>query len=397
MKFNKVYILFPLLIIPIIIYSIFSEPSVPVKGFKIKSRDFNEKIVVSGTVTSENNSILSTEIAGKITSILYKEGDFVKKDDILLTLDTSKLDKDILQSEANLKLVKNEFLKLQNIDSNIANAEYAAAFANFKIFEKQYNKFKELYNKKMISELEFQNQENIYLNAKNKLISSKSTLGSLSSGPSKEISKNNIEIATLQVEALKKQKEKLILKAPYDGIITRKYMNIGEVVDIKSKLFNFYSLTDKYIEINLDEKYLSSVSLESEVYIYASNNRVDLFKGKIYYIGNDIDQDNGTAEIKIKILENEKDFVFGSTVNAIINTVNIKNQLLIPNEYILNEDLKNYVYLINNGIIEKKEVKLKNVLNNNLVISGISENDILIKEFNLKPGIKVKMVVENEI
>lgn len=311
-------------------------------GLEVSPRNLTEKIIVSGVVTSENTSSLATEVIGKVENIFYKEGDFIKKGDLLLGLDTSKIDKDVLQGEYNLLMAKNELLKLETTDIEVAQGEYLAAKDNVNIYKEQYNKYKKLYDKSLVSILEFQTQENLYSNAKNRYTTAVSRLNSLKSGSSKEILKNTVEIANENLNALKKQREKYSIRAPYDAVITRKKVNLGEIVEPQSELFTIYSLQDKYIDIDLDEKYLTNTKLKNNVKIYKSNDKSNLTDGEIYYFGPDISKENGTTQIKVKFLNNESLFLFGSTVNVIIEGNTFENTLIIPSDYVLNQDLKNY-------------------------------------------------------
>ncbi|MGL5054900.1 MAG: efflux RND transporter periplasmic adaptor subunit [Fusobacteriaceae bacterium] len=391
MKRNIFIILISIFFIIAFKYCVHLRTSPVVMGLKVVPRSLTEKIVVSGIVTSEKTSSLATEVVGKVENIFYKEGDLVKKDDLILSLDTSKIDREVVQGEYNLLMAKNELLKLETTDIEIAQAEYLSAKDNFNIYKEQYVKYKKLYDKSLVSVLEFQMQENLYSNAKNRYTAANSRLNSLKSGSSKEILKNTVEIANENLNVLKKQREKYTIRAPYDAIITRKKVNLGEIVESQSELFTIYSLEGKYIDIDLDEKYLTNTKLKNNVKIYKSNDKTNLTDGEIYYFGPDISKDNGTTQIKAKFLNNETSFLFGSTVNVIIEGDKFENSLIISNDYILNQDLKNYVYIVKNRKIIKKEVELKPVINDNIVISGLESGDIIINNFTLPDGTEVNV------
>ncbi len=362
-----------------------------VVALKITPRNLTEKVIVSGIITSEKTSVLATEVVGKVESIFYKEGDLVKKGDLLLSLDTSKIDRDVLQGEYNLLMAKNELLRLETTDLDVAQAEYLASKDNFNIYKEQYEKYKKLYDRSLVNILEYQAQENLYSSAKNRYTTASTKLKSLKSGSTKEISKNTVDIANENLNALKKEREKYSIKAPYDAIITRKNVNLGEVVESNSGLFTIYSIEDKYIDIDLDEKYLTNTKLKNSIKIYKTNDKSNLIDGEIYYFGPDVSKDNGTTQIKAKILQNEDSFIFGSTVNVIIEGNSFENKLIISSDYILNEDLKNYVYLIKNKKIVKREVSLYTVINDNVILSGLKEGDIIINNFTLSDGTKVNV------
>lgn len=396
MKKNILILVIGIVLVILFKYIVHLRQLPSVEALKIAPRNVTEKIIASGVVTSEKNSILSTEVTGRVENIFFKEGDTVKKGDILLTLDTSKIDREIVQGEAKLLMAKNEFLKLETTDLEMAQGEYLAAKENLNIYKEQYEKYKVLYDKNLVNILEFQSQENFYSSAKNRYTTAKANLNSLKSGPSKEILKNTIEIASENLNSLKKEREKYSIKAPYDAIITRKKGNLGEVVEPNSNLFTLYSVEDKYIEIDLDEKYLTNTTFKKEVKIYKSNDKSNLVDGEIYYFGPDISKENGTTQIKAKILKNSDSFLFGSTVNVVIEGNSFENAMVIPNDYILNQELKNYVYLLEGDKIKKQEVEIYPVINDNLICSGLKNGDLITNNFTLKDGtrVKIKAVVQ---
>ena len=73
-----------------------------------------------------------------------------------------------------------------------------------------------------------------------------------------------------------------------------------------------------------------------------------------------------------------------------------ENVMVIPNDYILNQELKNYVYLLEGDKIKKQEVEIYPVINDNLICSGLKNGDLITNNFTLKDGtrVKIKAVVQ---
>ncbi|MGL5428759.1 MAG: biotin/lipoyl-binding protein, partial [Cetobacterium sp.] len=79
-----------------------------VEAIKIKKENYTEKILVSGVVSGIENSIISSSLNGTIDKIFFKEGDFVKKGDLIAKFLTADIEASIKQKEAELISAKAE-------------------------------------------------------------------------------------------------------------------------------------------------------------------------------------------------------------------------------------------------------------------------------------------------
>jgi HlyD family secretion protein len=100
------------------------------------------------------------------------------------------------------------------------------------------------------------------------------------------------------------------------------------------------------------------------------------------------------GEVEVKLENPGGELTPGANVNASVETKEIRNAILAPKEAIRSVNNEEGVYVIANGTLEFRKVKLgaRNVVSA-VVLDGIREGDLVAlgPEANLKPGLKVQV------
>ena len=307
---------------------------IPVKTSKIKN-----KISLQSIIKTDQNIVLQPEFTGPISNIKVVEGQSVNKGDVLMIVDDGGLEQSVEFQKEQLKLSKT-------------------------IFERQSR----LWADKIGSEIE-------YLEAKTAFKTQKS-----------------------RYSQLNEQLQKSVITAPFDGEIDDIFIELGELVTPgQSPLLRLISTSEMYLEAEVPEKYLKSVSVGTpvEIEIPVLNKKINT---KISFIGKHINTVNRTFRVVVKIKKTD------SLSPNLISTLHIfdyinNNALIIPTNIISeNSDGSEYVYSVNNNnTAQKIFIKTGNDENGYVeVIEGLKENDIIINEGArlVKEGQAVQIVVE---
>ena len=307
---------------------------IPVKTSKIKN-----KISLQSIIKTNQNIVLQPEFTGPISNIKVVEGQSVSKGDVLMIVDDGGLEQSVEFQKEQLKLSKT-------------------------IFERQSR----LWADKIGSEIE-------YLEAKTAFKTQKS-----------------------RYSQLDEQLQKSVITAPFDGEIDDIFIELGELVTPgQSPLLRLISTSEMYLEAEVPEKYLKSVSVGTpvEIEIPVLNKKINT---KVSFIGKHINTVNRTFRVVVKIKKTD------SLSPNLISTLHIfdyinNNALIIPTNIISeNSDGSEYVYSVNNNnTAQKIFIKTGNEENGYVeVIEGLKENDIIINEGArlVKEGQAVQIVVE---
>jgi len=177
--------------------------------------------------------------------------------------------------------------------------------------------------------------------------------------------------------ALKRAKAHMnftVLLSPIDGVILEKSVNQGQGITPGTALLRIASKRELEVRVNFDEKKLSSIKTGQTAYVNLDAYPDMTLEGKIYEIAPSINPGTGTVEIKIKLLEIPEYIKPDMTADTNIIIYKKDKCLTVPRNCLFMENNKKYVFILNRGKEEKKEV-----------ITGASGSDYI----EIREGLKI--------
>ncbi len=124
--------------------------TIPVKVLELKQRMSNDPIAVSGQFTTDNEVMLSFKTSGIISNMAVKEGDAVKKGQLLATLNPTEINAQLQQAQLNSEkaqrdyqrtenLYKDSVATLEQLQNSKTNLQMAKQQLNMASFNRQYS------------------------------------------------------------------------------------------------------------------------------------------------------------------------------------------------------------------------------------------------------------------
>lgn len=184
-----------------------------------------------------------------------------------------------------------------------------------------------------------------------------------------------------------------VIIAPFDGVITSRHLEIGEVVGtfMSSPVLTLEDLAHSWVEVDVDESDISKIIKGQTVKIYSDSFPHEIFKGKVEFVSRSAEyksplkQTNITAEdskafrARIRLLDGKDKLQPGMSVNVDIVTMAKPNVVLVPREAIYNdENGKDIVFVIHRNRIRIKPVSVGiKETNNAEILSGIEIGEVV--------------------
>ena len=290
-------------------------------------QQFNHFIELQGNVKTKQNVLVYPEMPGILNKVYVKEGQKVKKDQILATIDDGGLSQQLMLLESNEQLAKTTF-------------------------ERQ----KRLWDQQIGSEIQ-------YLQAKTSYDSQKN--------------------ATRQ---LKKQLDKFTIRAPFSGIIDDVFKEKGTVVapGPGAEIFRIINLSNMYIETDVPESYISSIKKNKMVEVnFPILERS--YDSSIRQVGNFINPSNRTFKIEVGIPNIDGEIKPNLTAKLKLNDYSNLNAILIPQSIISeNANGQQFIYVV------KDDKENRQVYAERLVIeTGKTDGDFIEVTKNLDANVEV--------
>lgn len=204
-----------------------------------------EGITLSGSVISDNRKMITSRFMGFVTEVKVAEGDFVKKGDLLYTIDSKEIDSALTQVQLGISQAE---LSLQM---------YQNQYTNVKL---NLERHKRLLEKDMVSKFEVENLTLAEQNLANMV----------------DIAKKQVIQAQARLEEVKNQYRYLNITAPNNGVIVGKNINVGEMAMPGMPAFEISDLTNLKISAEISEDNLKLIKEGKKVVINIPSQNINV-------------------------------------------------------------------------------------------------------------------------
>jgi multidrug resistance efflux pump len=306
----------------------------------------DDTVYAMGKLKGINDYSLRAMVAGRITEVCKQESDFVKKGDIILKIDVTPLHDQIVvlkneisELEAELTVRKNyyEVLKNNPRPKEFTHAENELSEKNkeFEFTQKNLSVYKGLYNKKVISRLEYEKRELANAQSKIALEKARDDFRKVQNGMEEKIlMQASAEIKLLQLKLDNRRKTLEItqqhvvdytISAPEDGMVTELTLPSGVYVQKGDVIAKMSSIGQKKYLAYVSERHIykirsgQSVIINSRQYNYLN---FGYFYGKVKQVYElPVKQDNvNYYPIEVMLTNEPYDLKLGSAAELRIST-----------------------------------------------------------------------------
>jgi HlyD family secretion protein len=295
--------------------------------------ELTSMVTASGEVRAKQFVDLQPEISGIIEELYVREGDSVKKGEILLRIDPIQTDAETSiarsQYEAAVAEDRAQTFEIANAEVNImrdetslksARAELIQAEFNFTRAERSFRRQQQLHEEGLISRDDYEASQNEFRSTEARLEVQKANVALIEDQI--DIAKNNLsrmksaakasrarmESAAASLTKARDQSSKSTIKSPLDGVITHLNKEQGEravpgmMSNPEATIMTIADLSVIQAELEVDETDVVNVSLQdiAEVQIDALPDTV--FEGEVVEIGNSPIQSSGQEAKDFKVI-----------------------------------------------------------------------------------------------
>ncbi|MCX8068472.1 MAG: efflux RND transporter periplasmic adaptor subunit [Anaerolineae bacterium] len=391
----------------------------------------------SGRMEPARQVALTFGSPGLVAEVLVKIGDEVKSGQVLARLDTADLELSLRQAEASLRSAEArlaqlkapprpetvkaaeaayrnalaQYLRLKNTPSP---EDKAVAAANLKKAEMMLNRARAAYEPvswrpdvgMLPQSLNLESATLDYEIAKAtyertirgpsaeelaaawaSVESAKAQLDRVMSGPTEEevaIAEAAVEQARAALEAARRNLEKAVLKAPFDGLVSAVNITPGEMAPTGRPAISLVDVSAFQITVNVDEMDVARlrVGLPAEITLDALPDIT--LTGRVERIGPAATLVEGAVAYPVLIVLDPTDAPVrvGMSANVTIRVEELSDQLLIPNWVVRIDQTTGQPYVYRrtaDGNLERVDVRLGvRYEGYSQVLAGLNEGDVLV-------------------
>lgn len=293
-----------------------------------------DHVTAVGTLRAAESVTIRPEVAGLIERVHLEEGQTVKANDPLFTLDAS-----LIRAEVN---------------------EWEATVAQSK---RDTERTRELVDRKLapLSDLDAKRAQ--------------------------------LEVDQARLSSARTRLAKTVIRAPFTGVAGLRHVSPGEYVQIGQELVSLVQLDPIKLDFRVPESALSRISTGQRVRIAVDAYPGETFEGEVYAISPQLDASGRSVELRATIANPEGRLRPGLFARVELETAARENALLVPEEALWPVGDKQYVYVVEDGTAKLVEVVTGVRQAGRVEItSGIDRDDVVITAGQIKigPGMPVQ-------
>ena len=387
-----------------------------------KPVDGSPELTAAGYVVADRQSVLAAKFTGRLARLNVSEADFVKKGAVVAEIDHSELDATIVQSEAEAAEAAAEVQRLSKLALQ-AEAELVAAKMPLQTLDAENKEYEilladakrrmdidaNLAAKRVITATQVDDRRTEVLSAQakiawtqqrryeaeQKIVVSESQVAVARAAIA--LAEARQRTATARVKVLESQRDESFIRSPFDGMVTEKAAEVGEIVApisiggsmARGSIVTIADWASLQAEVDVAEAQLGRVKAGQRAAITVDAIPGSVFPGKLRRILPRADRSKATVKVRVDFLARDEKAILpemGVRVRFLadnapvgMETGAIRDPIAVPKTAVQSEKSGRFVWVVSDGVASRRAVQVgKNSGDQVEITSGINPNDKVV-------------------
>src|SRR5436305_13393605 len=330
---------------------------VPVMTAAVEQKTVPLQIKAIGAVEAYSNVSVKTQITGELTGVFFKEGDDVKKGQLIFTLDKRPFEAALKQAEGTL-------------------ARDQAQATNAKA---QATRYDALYKSGVVSKEEYDGMQ-----------SNADALNSAFLADRAAVENARVQLIYCSIYS------------PINGHTGPLLIHRGNMIKANDTPFlvSINQIQPIYVSFTVPEQYLNEIKRYASggklaIKAYIPNDTRGPSIGQLSFIDNTVDQATGTIKIKGEFANPDRRLWHGQFVDVVLTLANQPNTIVVPSQAIQNGQQGQFVFVVKPDMtVETRPVIVSRSSDGQAVVDkGLAPGERVVTDGQLRlvPGAKVEL------
>jgi membrane fusion protein (multidrug efflux system) len=295
-------------------------PGIVVEASKVSLVKLPSALTAVGSLRSDETVVLRPEIVGRVSEILFREGERVTQGNALARLDDS-----------------------------VQRADLERAKANHVLSKSKYERAVDLRNQGFIS------------------------------SQAKDEAENMLKVAEADLQLAKARLAKTEIRAPFSGTVGLRQVSVGEYVKEGQDIVNLESLDSLKVDFRVPEIYLTQVKNGQTLQITLDAIPDRAYDGRVFAINPLIDANGRAIVIRAQVPNRDGNLRPGMFARVRLFTSESKESIVIPEESLFPLGDDKYVYKVVEGKATRQKVAIGLRREGRVeIVSGLAPEDVVV-------------------
>ena len=337
------------------------EDKVPVTVAVAEQRDMPTQLRAIGSVQPISTVAVRALVGGQLTRVWFKEGEDVRRGQMLFTIDPRPYQAALLQAQANLA----------RDQAQLKNAQAEAA------------RYAELVKKDYVTREDYD----------------RITSGAEAAKAVVAADRANVENARLQLAYCE-------IRSPMDGRTGSLQVHAGNIVRANdtTPLVTINQVTPVYVQFAIPERELATLRARSgsqviPVQATPASGGSTIEQGRLTFLDNAVDQQTGTITLKATFPNTDRALWPGQYVNVIATLATQANAVVVPSQAVQVGQRGQFVYVVKaDTSVEMRPITVAQANGDQTIIaSGVTPGETVVTDGQLRLTPKSKVEIKNKV
>jgi len=309
--------------------------AVVVEASKVAKLALPQGITAVGSLRSDESITVRPEVAGRISSIHFHEGERVAKGAPLVKLDPSITEAEERQARANLTWAKQKYQRAIDL-------------------EKQ---------------------------------------GFISS-QAKDEAENNLKVSEAALSLAEARLAKLTISAPFSGIIGLRSVSVGDYVKEGADMVNLEAIDPLKVDFRVPEVYLTQLHVGQTLQLTLDAMPGRTYEGKVLAINPLLDAAGRSVVIRAQVKNQDAALRPGMFARVRLFTRDVQEALVVPEQAIVPQGDEWFVYRVVDGRAQRAKVDIGQRRDGRAeIVKGLGDGDLVVTagQLKLRDGVPVQI------
>ena len=329
-----------------------------------------------GNVDAEDIYNITAQSGGKILRITVREGDWVKKGDLLIAMDGVDLPDQFEIAKATLQKAKFELVASR---SELENQQ-----TQKELLQKTYDRYKKLNKQGYAAQSEYDKALADLQGIDATMLVSKSHINS---------AKAQIVLAQKSMQAIKTKLNNLKVYAPVDGYVITKEAEVAQNVLPTNVILKIVDPKTLWVETKIDERISGAITLGQKASIVLSSQPDKVYEGRVKRILPVSDPVTLEREVDVAFVEIPKPFYINEQAEVSVETKQYEDVLTIPLRVVAQKEGQVGVWIARDGHAHFNIITKIGTDEERMAVKGLDVNSKILvpdsKKKSLKEGMKI--------
>lgn len=289
---------------------------------------------LDGVLEAINRSTVSSQTSGQVTEVLFDVDDLVDQGAVLVRLKDTEQKASVASAEANL----------------------ASALAQRQDAQSEFERIKSVFDKQVVS----------------KQVMDKASASLKSAKAAVVAAQANLKTARQQLQYTE-------IKAPYTGIVTERFVEVGEVASVGQPLMTGISLQQMRVEVDVPQSLIQAVRTKQEARVWLNGQWLEVTELTVFPVA---DRKSDTFRVRLQLPDGLEGAFPGMFVKVAIS-VGSRQVLAVPRSAVVYRSEVIGVYVLSDeGRVSLRHIRVGEGLpdGRQIVLSGLQAGEQVVDD-----------------